>query len=247
VCKADSGDTYIADAVIICTGAQAKWLGLESEKIYNGRGVSACATCDGFFFRNKNVVVIGGGNSAVEETLYLANIADRVTVIHRRDQFRAEKILQDRLFANPKIEFANPKIEVVWNHTVEEIIGGSAPGDGVEKLRLRSTLNGEAREIPADGVFIAIGHSPATALFKGQLQMDEDGYIVTKPDSTATSVPGVWAAGDVKDRVYRQAVTAAGMGCMAALEVEKWLAEHAVAPEARQRELHSGDIIGAGN
>ncbi|MCW2246192.1 thioredoxin reductase (NADPH) [Azospirillum fermentarium] len=216
VCTGDSGDTYVADTVVVCTGAQARWLGIESEQRYNGRGVSACATCDGFFFRGKRVAVVGGGNSAVEEALYLANIVDKVTVIHRRDSFRAERILQDRLFKHPKVE-------VVWNHVVDEILGGPGPNDGVTGVRLRSTTDATTRTIDLDGVFVAIGHSPATALFRGKLDMDSDGYLVTRPDSTATNVPGIFAAGDVKDKVYRQAVTAAGMGCMAALEVEKFL------------------------
>mgnify|MGYP001809646129 FL=1 len=216
VCAGDSGDTYIAETVVVCTGAQARWLGIESEQRYNGRGVSACATCDGFFFRGKRVAVVGGGNSAVEEALYLANIVDKVTVIHRRDSFRAERILQDRLFKHPKVE-------IVWNHVVDEILGGPGPNDGVTGVRLRSTTGDATRTIDLDGVFVAIGHSPATALFKGKLDMDADGYLVTRPDSTATNVPGIFAAGDVKDKVFRQAVTAAGMGCMAALEVEKFL------------------------
>jgi thioredoxin reductase (NADPH) len=217
VCQGDSGDRYVADAVIVCTGAQARWLGLESERTYSGRGVSACATCDGFFFRRKHVAVIGGGNTAVEEAHYLSHIAARVTVVHRRDQFRAEKIMQDRLCRQANVE-------VVWNHVVDEILGGPGPNDGVTGLRLRHAVDGTMREMAVDGVFVAIGHSPATALFKGQVAMDAEGYIVTRPDSTATNVPGVFAAGDVKDKVYRQAVTAAGMGCMAALEAEKWLA-----------------------
>jgi len=218
-CTADSGDTYLADAVIIATGAQARWLGLESEKRLQGFGVSACATCDGFFFRGKRVAVVGGGNTAVEEALYLANLASEVTLIHRRDSLRAEKILQRRLFANPKVT-------VVWNATVEEITAGDAPAV-VNGLRLRDTLGGPERRLDVDGVFIAIGHSPTTGIFRGQVELDAEGYVVTTPGSTRTSVPGVFAAGDVQDKVWRQAVTAAGTGCMAALEVEKWLAEHA--------------------
>lgn len=219
----DSGDIYTADAVIIATGAQARWLGIPSEETYRGYGVSACATCDGFFFRGKPVIVVGGGNSAVEEALYLTNHASSVTIIHRRDAFRSEKILQDRLFAHPKIK-------VVWDSVVDEIEGG---GDGsfdnprfVTGARVRNVKTGETSTIAAEGVFVAIGHAPATELFHGKLKMDESGYLVTAPDSTATDVPGVFAAGDVKDKVYRQAVTAAGMGCMAALEVERWLAGH---------------------
>ena len=204
-CVADSGDVYTADAVIIATGAQARWLGLESEGRFNGRGVSACATCDGFFFRGRKVVVVGGGNTAAEEALYLANLASHVTLIHRRDTLRAEKILQTRLFNNPKID-------VLWDHVVEEILGDDG---GVTGLRARHVKTGAAVEHDADGVFIAIGHDPATAVFRGQIAMDGEGYVTTAPDSTATSVAGVFAAGDVKDKIFRQAVTAAGMGCMA--------------------------------
>jgi len=224
--EADSGDVYVTDALVIATGAQAKWLGLPSEQKYQGFGVSACATCDGFFFRGKDVAVIGGGNSAVEEALYLAGLAAKVTVIHRRDSFRAEKILQDRLFAHPKIQ-------VVWNHTVEEIVGEGTP-PAVKSLLIKSTTTHETRTIPVDGVFVAIGHSPASALFDGQLTMKPGGYIWTAPDSTATSVEGVYAAGDVTDDVFRQAVTAAGMGCMAALEAERWLAAHEVHQKAAE-------------
>ncbi len=213
----DSGDEYIGDTVLICTGAQARWLGLPSEEKFQGFGVSACATCDGFFYRGKEVLVIGGGNTAVEEAIYLTNHADKVTLIHRRDELRSEKILQQRLFANPKIE-------VVWDSVLEEILGDEDPL-GVTGGRIRHVKTGEVTDIPAHGVFIAIGHSPATALFRGQVEMDENGYIHTEPDSTATSVAGVYAAGDVQDHIYRQAVTAAGTGCMAALEAEKFIAE----------------------
>ena len=217
--EGDSGDSYSGDSVIIATGAQARWLGLESEKRYQGFGVSACATCDGFFYRGKEVAVVGGGNAAVEEAMYLTNFATKVTVVHRRDQFRGEKILHERLARNPKIE-------VAWDSVVDEILGGGAPGmpAGVTGLRIKNVKTGALTTLALDGVFIAIGHDPATSLFKGQLETDGEGYLVTKPDSTATNIPGVFAAGDVKDKVYRQAVTAAGMGCMAALEAERWLA-----------------------
>ncbi len=234
----DSGDAYIADTLIIATGAQARWLQLPSEKEFSGHGVSACATCDGFFYRDKEVVVVGGGNSAVEEALYLANIASKVTVIHRRDRFRAEPILQDRLFANTKIE-------VVWDHVVDEILGRREPLKSVTGLRIRSTKTGLTRELATDGVFVAIGHNPATALFRGQIQMDESGYIQLAPWSTATSVPHVWAAGDCADSKFRQAVLAAGMGCMAALEAEKFLAEHSSDPMARSAEKREEGMIGA--
>ena len=218
VCIGDSGDRYEADALVISTGASARWLGLPSEEAFRGGGVSACATCDGFFFRNKEVVVVGGGNTAVEEALYLTHHASKVTVIHRRDSFRAEKILQDRLARNPKIS-------VLWDHTVEEIVGEKDPAPLVKAVRVKNVKTGATREMAIDGIFIAIGHSPNTELFKGQLAMDSEGYLITKPDSTATDIDGVFAAGDVQDKVFRQAVTAAGTGCMAALEAERWLAE----------------------
>jgi len=217
--EADSGDTYTCDVLIICTGAQARWLGLPSEEAFQGHGVSACATCDGFFYKGKEVIVVGGGNTAVEEAIFLTNFAKRVTVVHRRDSFRAEKILQQRLFANPKIE-------VVTDTVIEEIVGTADPKT-VTGVRLKNLKTGETTERAVDGVFIAIGHAPATELFKGQLEMKPSGYLITKPDSTATSIPGVFAAGDVKDEIFRQAVTAAGMGCMAALEAERYLAGHA--------------------
>jgi thioredoxin reductase (NADPH) len=211
----DSGTVYTADAVILATGAQAKWLGLPSEEKFKGFGVSACATCDGFFYRGKEVVVIGGGNTAVEEALFLTNFASKVTLIHRRDSLRAEKILQNRLFKNPKVE-------VMWNHSVEEVVGTENPL-GVEGVRARHVHTGEITEVPCAGFFVAIGHAPASELVKDQLETHMGGYVVTKPDSTATSIPGVFAAGDLTDHVYRQAVTSAGMGCMAALEAEKFL------------------------
>ncbi|MBT5374619.1 MAG: thioredoxin-disulfide reductase [Rhodospirillaceae bacterium] len=217
-CVGDGGNIYTADTLIICTGASARWLGLPSEEKFMGFGVSACATCDGFFYRGKQVAVIGGGNTAVEEAIYLTNHAEKVTLIHRRDELRAEKILQDRLFANPKIE-------MIWDSALDEVLGTEEPL-GVTGARLKNVKTGETSDIAVDGVFIAIGHDPATTLFKGKLEMDEEGYLITAPDSTATSVAGVFAAGDVKDKIYRQAVTAAGMGCMSALEVEKFLAEH---------------------
>jgi thioredoxin reductase (NADPH) len=217
--ECDSGDIYTADTVVICTGAQARWLGLPSEEQFRGFGVSACATCDGFFYRGKRVAVVGGGNTAVEEALFLTNFADHVTLIHRRDSLRADKTNQARLLAHPKIT-------VVWNHVVEAITGTDLPRS-VTGLTLKHIDTGATQDLAIDGLFVAIGHDPATSLVKGQLAMDEDGYILTAPDSTATSIPGVFAAGDVKDKVYRQAVTAAGMGCMAALEAERWMAHGA--------------------
>jgi thioredoxin reductase (NADPH) len=224
----DSRDTYSADTVILATGAQARWLGLPSEDIYRGFGLSACATCDGFFFRDKEVVVVGGGNTAVEEAIYLTNHASRVTLIHRRDTLRAEKILQDRLFRNPKIA-------VVWDSVVEEILGVPEPPE-VTGVRLRNVKTGAVSDRACEGVFVAIGHTPVTELVAGQLRLDPEGYVVTRPDSTATDIPGVFAAGDVKDKIFRQAVTAAGMGCMAALEVEKFLAAQEDAAPRRAAE-----------
>jgi thioredoxin reductase (NADPH) len=215
----DSGDTYTCDALVIATGAQARWLGLPSEEAFKGHGVSACATCDGFFYRGKDVAIVGGGNTAVEEALFLTNFANTVTLVHRRDHLRAEKMMQQRLFSHPKIK-------VVWDSAIDEVLGSTEP-KSVTSVRLRNTRTDDTTELPVDGVFVAIGHAPATELFVGQVDMDPDGYIRTAPDSTATNIPGVFAAGDVKDRVFRQAVTAAGMGCMAALEAEKYLAHHA--------------------
>ncbi|MFZ5669347.1 MAG: thioredoxin-disulfide reductase [Pseudomonadota bacterium] len=219
----DSGAEWLAETLIIATGAQAKWLGLPSEARFQGFGVSACATCDGFFYRGKAVVVVGGGNTAVEEALFLTNFASKVTVVHRRGEFRAERILQERLFAHPKIE-------VIWDHAVDEVLGETDPM-GVTGVRLRHVKTGEAQVVAADGVFIAIGHAPSSELFRGQLEVDGGGYLKVKPGTAATAVEGVWAAGDVTDDVYRQAVTAAGMGCMAALEAVRFLAEqdHAAA------------------
>ena len=215
-CIGDTGDVYTADTVIVATGASAKWLGLDSEQKFSGFGVSACATCDGFFYREKPVAVIGGGNTAVEEALYLTNFASKVTLIHRRDELRAEKIMQDRLFRNEKID-------VMWDTVLDEVVGTENP-PGVTGAKLKNIKTGEADDLTVDGVFIAIGHDPNTKVFQGILDMDEEGYLVTAPDSTATNIPGVFAAGDVKDKVYRQAITAAGMGCMAALEAEKFIA-----------------------
>ncbi|MBS0982603.1 thioredoxin-disulfide reductase [Gluconobacter cerinus] len=213
--KGDSGDEFLARTVVIATGAQAKWLGLESEKRLQAGGVSACATCDGFFYRGKTVAVVGGGNTAVEEALYLTHHADKVHVIHRRDGFRAERILQERLFANPKIE-------VHWNRAVEEVLGAGTP-EVVCGVRLKNTQTGESETLPVDGVFVAIGHSPNTGPFRHEVACDEDGYIITEAGGTRTSVEGIFAAGDIQDRIYRQAVTAAGTGCMAALEAERYI------------------------
>jgi thioredoxin reductase (NADPH) len=215
--EGDSGDIYTCDALIIATGAQARWLGLPSEERFKGYGVSACATCDGFFYKGKRVAVIGGGNTAVEEALFLTNFAEKVTIVHRRDSFRAEKILQQRLFKHPKIQ-------VIWNSVVEEILG-TQDSKSVRGATVRNVATGATSKIDVDGVFVAIGHAPATELFKGQLETTPSGYLITAPDSTRTSIPGVFAAGDVKDEVFRQAVTAAGMGCMAALESERYLAK----------------------
>ncbi len=222
----DGGTVYEGDTLVIATGAQAKWLGVEGEQELGGKGVSACATCDGFFYRGKKVVVIGGGNTAVEEALYLTNHSDDVTLIHRRDSLRAEKILQDRLFANPKIK-------VLWNKTVEKFVAGGDP-EGLVGVDLVDTQTGEKSHEAADGGFVAIGHAPATALFKGHLPMDDGGYLLVEPGTPKTSVPGVFACGDVMDHVYRQAVTAAGTGCMAALDAERFLAEAEFAAEAAE-------------
>jgi thioredoxin reductase (NADPH) len=228
VATGDSGDLYIGDTVIVATGAQARWLGLPSEEIFRGFGVSACATCDGFFFRGKDVVVVGGGNTAVEEAIYLTNHARRVTLVHRRNALRAEKILQERLFRNPKIE-------IVWDSIVDDILGVPEP-PMVTGVRLRNLRSGVVRELSCDGVFVAIGHTPVTGFLTGQLPLDPERYVITRPDSTQTAIPGVFAAGDVKDKVFRQAVTAAGMGCMAALEAEKFLAAQEEAVDARAAE-----------
>ncbi|MBB4141699.1 thioredoxin-disulfide reductase [Rhizobium rhizoryzae] len=220
VVSTDSGQTWTADTLVIATGAKAKWLGIESEQHFQGFGVSACATCDGFFYRNRDVIVVGGGNSAVEEALYLSNIAKSVTVVHRRDSFRSEKILQERLFQRPNVN-------VLWNSEIAEIIGEPAKPPmppSVTGARIRDTRTGAITEMPIHGVFVAIGHAPATELFKDQLKLKSNGYLWTAPDSTATSIPGVFAAGDVTDDTFRQAITAAGMGCMAALEAERFLA-----------------------
>lgn len=214
----ESGTEYTADTVIISTGAQAKWLGIPSEMKFQGFGVSGCATCDGFFYRNKEVMVVGGGNTAVEEALYLTNHASKVTLIHRRDSLRAEKVLQNRIFEHPKVT-------VIWDTVLDEVLGTEAPL-GVTGARVKNVKTGETSDIKLDGVFIAIGHAPNTEMFKGMLEMDHENYIVTRPGSTETNIPGVFAAGDVQDKIYRQAVTAAGSGCMAALQVNKYLMEH---------------------
>jgi thioredoxin reductase (NADPH) len=224
--RGDSGAVYSGDTLILATGASARWLGLDSEKRFQGFGVSACATCDGFFYRGREVAVVGGGNTAAEEALFLTNFATKVTLIHRRDSLRADKTNQDRVFRNPKIT-------VKWNHVVDEILGEGDP-PAVTGARLRDVASGKLSELKVDGVFIAIGHDPASALVKGQVEMDREGYVITAPDSTATSVAGVFAAGDVQDKVYRQAVTAAGTGCMAALEAERYLAALETAEEAAE-------------
>ena len=232
--QADSGTTYTADAMILATGAQAKWLGLPSEEAFQGFGVSACATCDGFFYRGQDVAVIGGGNTAVEEALFLTNFANKVTLIHRRDQLRAEKILQHRLLNHPKVE-------VMWDHQLEEVTGTTDP-KGVEAIRAKHVESGKITEIPVKGVFVAIGHAPASELVKDQLETHMGGYVVTKPDSTATSIPGVFAAGDLTDHIYRQAVTSAGMGCMAALEAEKFLAEQGLSDDISTSAVESQGV-----
>ncbi|WP_029087883.1 thioredoxin-disulfide reductase [Brevundimonas aveniformis] len=234
--KLDSGAEMLAETVIISTGAQAKWLGLESESKFQGFGVSACATCDGFFYRGKTVAVVGGGNTAVEEALFLTNFAEKVILIHRRDELRAEKILQERLFAHPKVK-------VMWNQAIDEVIGETDPL-GVTGVRLKNTESGETQTIDVHGVFIAIGHAPASELFKGQLEMDGSGYLKVVPGKTETAIPGVYAAGDVTDDVYRQAVTAAGMGCMAALEAARFLAEQDHAAEGHQISHKQAEKIG---
>jgi len=220
----ETGTTYTADAVVISTGAQAKWLDLPSEQKFRGFGVSACATCDGFFYRGRDVMVIGGGNTAVEEALFLTNFASKVTLVHRRDHLRAEKILQERLFRNPKVD-------VIWDTALEDVLGDEQPL-GVTAARIRNLKTGAVRDIPVHGIFIAIGHAPSTELFKGKLPLRDNGYLITEPGSARTAIPGVFAAGDVTDEIYRQAVTAAGMGCMAALEAERWLSEQAAYSKA---------------
>ena len=218
IATGDSGTIYTADTVILATGARAKWLGLPSEDAFKGFGVSACATCDGFFYRGEEIVVIGGGNTAVEEALFLTNFASKVTLIHRRDELRAEKILQDRLLKHPKVE-------TLWFHELEEVLGDDMP-KGVTGIRVKNNQTGESRDIPCKGVFIAIGHAPANELIKGKVEMHHGDYVLVEPGSTRTSIPGLFAAGDLTDHIYRQAVTSAGMGCMAALDAEKFLAEH---------------------
>lgn len=222
----DSGKVYTGDTVIIATGAQARWLGLDSEHAFQGKGVSACATCDGFFFRGKEVAIVGGGNTAVEEALFLTNFCSKVTLIHRRDSLRAEKVLQDRLFAHEKMNF-------IWDTTIEEVVGDDT---GMTGLKLKNVKTGDESTLDAHGLFVAIGHDPATKVFKGHLKMDDTGYIDTAPDSTATSIPGVFAAGDVTDHTYRQAVTAAGMGCMAALEADRFLATNSTTEQKHAAE-----------
>ncbi len=225
VAKGDSGDSYVGDTLIIATGASARWLGLDSESNFQNFGVSACATCDGFFFKDKEVVVIGGGNTAVEEALFMANLASKVTLIHRRDSLRAEKILQERLFKNDKIS-------VLWDHVVEEFLGENDPPN-LTGVRVKHVKTDETSELKTDGAFVAIGHDPNSNVFKNtELEMDKEGYLIVTPGTTATNIPGVYAAGDIQDKIYRQAVTAAGMGCMAALEAEKFLAEHEDASSA---------------
>jgi thioredoxin reductase (NADPH) len=235
--ETDSGQVWLAETLIIATGAQAKWLGLESEQKFQGFGVSACATCDGFFYRGKNVVVVGGGNTAVEEALFLTNFAAKVTVVHRRDEFRAEKILQERLFNHEKIE-------VIWDNAIDEVLGSTDPM-GVTGVRLKNVKTGETRTVDADGVFVAIGHAPASELFKGQLEMDGSGYLKVKAGTASTAIEGVYAAGDVTDDVYRQAVTAAGMGCMAALEAVRFLAEEDHRKAHHPISHHEAQKIGA--
>ncbi|MAM63041.1 thioredoxin-disulfide reductase [Maritimibacter sp. UBA3975] len=234
VAQSDSGATYVADAVILATGARAKWLGLETEEKFKGFGVSACATCDGFFYRGQEIIVVGGGNTAVEEALFLTNFASKVTVIHRRDEFRAEKILINRLEKNPKIE-------VMWDHVLEEVTGTDMPL-GVEGVRVKNVKTGEVSEIDAKGVFIAIGHAPASELVKDQLETHHGGYVKVEPGTTHTSIPGVFAAGDLTDHIYRQAVTSAGMGCMAALDAERWLAEQGEAEPAAAVEAEKAPV-----
>jgi thioredoxin reductase (NADPH) len=234
--KTDAGVEWLAETVIIATGAQAKWLGIDSETKFQGFGVSACATCDGFFYREKQVVVVGGGNTAVEEALFLTSFASKVTLVHRRDELRAERILQERLFAHPKIE-------VVWDHAIDEVLGESDPL-GVTGVRIKHVSSGETREIACDGVFVAIGHAPASELFRDQLQANDGGYLKVTPGTASTTIPGVYAAGDVTDDVYRQAVTAAGMGCMAALEAVRFLAEEDHARASKPISHHEAEKIG---